>query len=202
MARPANRSSYHHGDLRAALIDIAVELIAERGVDGFSLAEASRRLGVAVSAPYRHFTDRDDLVAAAALRGCAILIDTLAAETASATTAEDRLAAAARAYVRFAAEHRALFEAVFAGPAHGFRDPRLEEAAAPVKRTFQDAALTVTGGDAVAAEVLGLSVVTVAHGHAGMLRLGAFGPDAIDTAVDRAGRAALAVIAGRDQLKA
>jgi hypothetical protein len=55
---------YHHGDLRAALIDTAVDLIGERGVRHFSLAEASRRLGVAVSAPCAHFSDRDDLLAA------------------------------------------------------------------------------------------------------------------------------------------
>ncbi|MFD0468381.1 hypothetical protein ACFQ0B_08775 [Nonomuraea thailandensis] len=51
MPRTTRRDSYHHGDLRAALIDTAMELIAEQGVQGFSLAEASRRLGVAVSAP-------------------------------------------------------------------------------------------------------------------------------------------------------
>jgi AcrR family transcriptional regulator len=52
MPRSGNGGRYHHGDLRGALIDTAVELIGERGVREFSLAEASRRLGVAVSAPY------------------------------------------------------------------------------------------------------------------------------------------------------
>ena len=58
---------YHHGDLRAALIETAVDVIGERGVRGFSMAEASRPLGVAVSAPYAHFADRDDLLAAVAI---------------------------------------------------------------------------------------------------------------------------------------
>jgi AcrR family transcriptional regulator len=68
MPRPGKGGRYHHGDLRTALIDTAIELIGERGVRGFSLAEASRRLGVAVSAPYAHFADRDDLLAAVAVR--------------------------------------------------------------------------------------------------------------------------------------
>src|SRR6202142_3412032 len=67
MPRPGKGGRYHHGDLRAALIDTAVELIGERGVGGFSMAEASRRLGVAVSAPYAHFADRDELLAAVAV---------------------------------------------------------------------------------------------------------------------------------------
>ena len=68
---------YHHGDLKAALVDEAIELIAERGVRGFSLAELSRRLGVTVAAPYRHFADRDELLAAVvvqALRAFAGLV--------------------------------------------------------------------------------------------------------------------------------
>ena len=65
------RRSYHHGDLRGALIDTAVELVAEHGARSFSLAEASRRLGVAVSAPYAHFADRDELLAAVAVRAYA-----------------------------------------------------------------------------------------------------------------------------------
>src|SRR5262249_20335351 len=64
--REAKGGRYHHGDLRAALIETAIQLIAERGVRNFSLAEASRRVGVAVSAPYAHFSDRDELLAAVA----------------------------------------------------------------------------------------------------------------------------------------
>jgi AcrR family transcriptional regulator len=65
---PAPSKPYHHGDLKAALLDGAVELIAQRGVRGFSVAELSRRLGVTVAAPYRHFADRDELLAAVAVR--------------------------------------------------------------------------------------------------------------------------------------
>src|SRR5262244_137181 len=55
---------YHHGDLRAALLDVAEALIRERGVDGWSLREASVRIGVSPSAAYHHFDSRDALVRA------------------------------------------------------------------------------------------------------------------------------------------
>ena len=58
---PAKEGRYHHGDLRSALVDAAIDVIAERGVRDFSMAEASRRLGVTTAAPYRHFADRDEL---------------------------------------------------------------------------------------------------------------------------------------------
>ena len=82
MPRSGKSGRYHHGDLRAALIDTAVELIGERGVREFSLAEASRRLGVAVSAPYAHFADREDLLAAVAVRAFEIFTGALLPEMA------------------------------------------------------------------------------------------------------------------------
>ena len=60
------RSTYHHGDLRAALVGAARELVAEKGVAGLSVAEAARRAGVSAAAPYRHFEGRAALLSAAA----------------------------------------------------------------------------------------------------------------------------------------
>src|SRR3954471_8185824 len=60
------RATYHHGDLRAALVTAAWELVAERGVPGLSVAEAARRAGVSSAAPYRHFSSRTALLSAAA----------------------------------------------------------------------------------------------------------------------------------------
>src|SRR5215469_1717120 len=106
---PAKGGRYHHGDLRSALVDAAIDLIAERGVRGFSLAEVSRRLGVTAAAPYRHFADRDELLAAVAVRALHAFADALAAEIGDADAPEQRLAAMASGYVRFAAEQRQLF---------------------------------------------------------------------------------------------
>ena len=202
MRRAAKRDSYHHGDLRAALIDTAVELIAERGVRGFSLAEASRRLGVTVSAPYRHFADRDELLVAGGVRACQVLVATGEAESAGAVTPSERLARVARGYVRFAAEHRPLFDSLFNGPLDWASHPELEVAAAPIKVAFGEAALALCDGDPSAAEALAVAVATNAHGHAGMLRLRAFGEgeDAVRVAGTRTGRSTLALIAGRAAL--
>jgi AcrR family transcriptional regulator len=64
-----SRDRYHHGNLRDALIDAALGLIAERGPAGFTFAEAARLVGVSPAAPYRHFRDREDLVAEVGRRG-------------------------------------------------------------------------------------------------------------------------------------
>ena len=60
---------YHHGNLREALIRAALELIAKKGPAGFTFAEAARFAGVSPAAPYRHFRDREELMASVALRG-------------------------------------------------------------------------------------------------------------------------------------
>src|SRR3954465_7759511 len=60
---------YHHGNLKEALIRAALDLIKEKGPAGFTFAEAARSAGVSPAAPYRHFRDRDELLASVALRG-------------------------------------------------------------------------------------------------------------------------------------
>jgi len=67
--RGAGRRGYHHGNLREALIAAALELIAAKGPLGFTFAEAARSAGVSQAAPYRHFRDRDELMADVAKRG-------------------------------------------------------------------------------------------------------------------------------------
>ena len=63
------RRGYHHGRLKDALIEAALSLIAQRGLHGFTLAEAAKLVGVTAAAPYRHFSDRDDLMGELARRG-------------------------------------------------------------------------------------------------------------------------------------
>src|SRR5918911_2703389 len=66
---PGQRRGYHHGNLREALIQAALDLIAKKGPAGFTFAEAARSAGVSPAAPYRHFRDRDDLMADVARQG-------------------------------------------------------------------------------------------------------------------------------------
>lgn len=202
MARTTDRR-YHHGDLRAALVEAAVELIAERGVHGFSVAEASRRVGVTTAAPYRHFADREELLAAVAVRGLHTFATMAATEAGAAATPERRLAALASAYVRFAAEHRALFDTLFSAGIDKNRHPELSRAWEPVDALLADAR-QICDGDDDAAEALTAAAEATAHGCAMLMVDGEYGqgPDAVEVAARRAAGATLALIAGRAALRA
>lgn len=109
-----HRDSYHHGDLKRALTDAALSLVAEKGPRGFTLTEAARRAGVSAAAPYRHFADKDHLLAAAAEQG---FLQLHAALTAAADRARDphrRLVALGRGYVRWAIMHPDYYQIMFA----------------------------------------------------------------------------------------
>jgi AcrR family transcriptional regulator len=192
---------YHHGDLRAALVAAAIGLIAERGVRGFSLAEASRRLGVSAAAPYRHFADRDELLAAVATQGLHVFAAMVATEVGDTDAPEQRLAAMARAYVRFAAEQRPLFDTLFSAGIDKGRYPELQRAFEPVDALLA-VVLQICRGDAAAADALAEAAEATAHGHATLLLDGEYGqgPDAVSAAADRAAGAVLALIAGRHAL--
>jgi len=199
--RPARRGRYHHGDLRDALVETAIVLLGERGPAAFSMAEASRRLGVAPSAPYRHFTDRDALLAAVAVRAAGLLSERLGRAAASGPP-QQRLAAAAEAYVRFADEERALFQALAGSGLDKDRHPEIARAAQPIGALFLGAAAELAGGDQAAAARLVSAIVATAHGHAALMLDGTFGPgqEAAEAAARQAAAAALALIAGRQAL--
>ena len=105
---------YHHGNLREALIRAALELIATKGTAGFTFAEAARFAGVSPAAPYRHFRDRDELMASVALRGFeqfeAALARAWDGGRPDAFTALDRLG---KAYLEFARAEPAFYSAMF-----------------------------------------------------------------------------------------
>jgi AcrR family transcriptional regulator len=105
--------SYHHGNLREALIDAALELVREKGPDAFTLREVARRAGVSHAAPYRHFSDRAALLAAAAERTYSALAGELRAAAESAPAPSGALRAAALAYVQFALNHPTGFRLLF-----------------------------------------------------------------------------------------
>jgi AcrR family transcriptional regulator len=199
---PAKQGRYHHGDLRSALVDAAIGIIAERGVRGFSLAEASRRLGVTTAAPYRHFADRDELLAEVGVRALRIFAAMATAEAADAQAPEERLAAMARAYVRFAAEQRSLFDALFISGLDKTRFPELTRAWEPVDEMLL-VVEEICEGDADAGKALADAIEATAHGHAALLRDGDYGdgPEAVRLAADMAASATLALIAGRRALR-
>jgi AcrR family transcriptional regulator len=207
MPRSGKGDRYHHGDLRAALIDTAIELIGERGVRGFSLAEASRRLGVAVSAPYAHFADRDDLLAAVAVQAYQLLYAEVVREMDKFQAPADRLAAMARAYVRFAAASGPLLEVLYEAGLDKARHPEIEAAERPINDAFLACARALYGDDALSGDDalfddLATAIEATAHGHA-MLLLDS-GPgqsrEAVELAAERTARATLALVESRHLL--
>jgi AcrR family transcriptional regulator len=128
-AGPTGPRSYHHGNLKEALIRAALELIAQKGPAGFTFAEAARWAGVSPAAPYRHFRDREELVADVARRGFAEFEKALAAAWDGGRPepfgAFDRLG---KAYLAFARREPAYYSAMFEAGIPLDSQPELKEA--------------------------------------------------------------------------
>lgn len=105
--------AYHHGNLRAALMTAGLELLEKGGQADFSLREAARAVGVTVNASYRHFRNKDALLAAIAAEGFRRFAAALMAGGAQADTPVARMLGAGRAYVDFARHNPALFRLMF-----------------------------------------------------------------------------------------
>lgn len=131
-----SKRKYHHGDLKAALIDAALGLIRETGINGFSFAEAARRAGVSAAAPYRHFKDRDELLAETARIGyekfAIALNDAWDEGQPSHLVAFDALGAA---FLTFARTHSDYYRVMF--------DPTIIVKATPELKAMSDRAFDV-----------------------------------------------------------
>ena len=114
MRSSTKKRQYHHGNLRAALIEAGIELIASEGARALTLREIGDRLGVSRMAAYRHFAGRAELIAAIREAGFQQFGDALArARDGAGEKFEARMTALAKAYVRFAREHPAYFAVLF-----------------------------------------------------------------------------------------
>ncbi|PWT90726.1 MAG: TetR family transcriptional regulator [Acidobacteria bacterium] len=124
----ARKQSYHHGNLREALLKAAIGLIAEVGPTAFTLREVARRAGVSHNAPYRHFRAKEDLIAAVATEGFIELKRAMLRETRRKITVRDRLKYSGIAYVHFAIRHPEHFAIMFDAPLPSHRDSELQQA--------------------------------------------------------------------------
>ena len=116
--------SYHHGDLRQAVLTAALAVLGESGPAQLSLRDLARRAGVSHAAPAHHFGDKAGLLTAVAAQGYHLLADTLtAAQQSSADFLEVGVA-----YVRFAVDHRAHFEVMFRPDLYHPDDPEVAAA--------------------------------------------------------------------------
>ena len=107
---------YHHGDLKNALIQAGVEILAKEGVSGLSLRKVAQHAGVSHSAPYAHFPDKQSLIAAISTEGFNQLYAELeAAVSPYSKNPKKQLIEGARAYVRFAEKHTDTFKIMFSG---------------------------------------------------------------------------------------
>lgn len=171
------RRGYHHGNLREALIQAALELITQKGPAGFTFAEAARAAGVSPAAPYRHFRDRDALIADVARRGFEQFAASLAAAwddgRPDISTAFTRMG---RAYLEFARTQPAYFSAMFESGLRLSDHPEVRvagEAAFERLRTACEAVVrTMPEGRRPPATMMALHIWSLSHGIASLFARG------------------------------
>jgi AcrR family transcriptional regulator len=137
-ARSQNRT-YHHGDLRRALVKAALAIVTEEQDWAFSLREIARRAGVSHNAPYSHFADKNDLLAAVAAAGMEKLREEMQIAVSGIEDAATALWASGQAYVRFGTSNPALYRLIF-GPAiaaSGRRPGIVQEAGARTRALLE-----------------------------------------------------------------
>ena len=169
---------YHHGNLKEALLQAALGLIAEKGAAGFTFADAARMAGVSPAAPYRHFRDRDELLASIAQRGFEQFEARLGAAwddgRPDTVTAFERVG---KAYLAFAREEPAFYSAMFESGLSSDANPALlaaTERAFSVMRAAAErlAALTPPGTLRPPALMMALHIWSMSHGVASLFSRG------------------------------
>ena len=134
MAKPADvqERPYHHGDLRRAIVRAALEILSETQSVEFSLRELARRAGVSHNAPYKHFAEKRELLAAVSTAGFELLTRRMSNAMAAHTHARAQLFAMLRAYIRHGVQNPALYRLMFGGylSSPDDRRPAIERAAA------------------------------------------------------------------------
>ncbi|RSM58318.1 TetR/AcrR family transcriptional regulator [Actinoplanes sp. ATCC 53533] len=189
--------SYHHGDLRAALISASFDLLAECGLQRFSVAAVARRLKVSSAAPYRHFPDRGHLLGAVSATAAHDLrAAIIAAADAAGTDPAARLAAVAGAYVRYVVRTGAGFHVIYAAELYKLPDEARREQTRALMATVLDLA-TATGAPSYQDVVLlAEATIAVAHGYTSLFADGFFARNSstADEIAARAVQAARALI--------
>ncbi|WP_216895505.1 TetR/AcrR family transcriptional regulator [Nocardia alni] len=179
---PKPGDTYHHGDLRAACVRAARELLEENGSAALSLRAVARRAGVSPTAPYRHYADRDALVSAVAAEGYRELTGYLAEAHPTPTNSND-VSDVAIAYVRFALDHPALFRAMFSEPCDP-TSPERQAATTAIREYVANLVHQVAPDSAV--DPLSTAVWALVHGLAFLHldgKLDASDPDAVATRI-------------------
>jgi AcrR family transcriptional regulator len=188
---PCSSTRYHHGDLRAACLRAAMELLEQDGAAGLSVRAVARRAGVSPGAPYRHYADRDTLVSAVAAEGYRELSAYLSAAHPSPSTPDD-LAAVAVAYVQFALEHPALFRTMFSDPCDADSSERVTATTAIAGYVGALVRRAFAGADP---DALSTAIWAVVHGLAFLHLDGKLDTSTPQAVADRVRAAVLALVA-------
>jgi len=174
---PDGRRGYHHGNLREALIQAALDLIAKKGPAGFTFADAARSAGVSPAAPYRHFRDRDALMADVARRGFELFAAYL--DRAWDDGRPEPFAAfenVGRAYLAFARGEPAYYSAMFEAGLSFDGDPALRQAAdrsfAVLRRASESLCARLPPEKRPPSLMMSLHVWALAHGIASLFARG------------------------------
>jgi AcrR family transcriptional regulator len=160
--------TYHHGDLRAALLDAAAGILQEKGIEGFSLRECARRAGTSHAAPAHHFGDAQGLLSEFAASGFERMVAMMrGARTQAGPDAWEQLRATGRAYIDFALENRAAFQLMFRADRLDQGRPRLAQASAAAFDELRTALAALHGGRAPAPQLM--LAWSAVHGFATLL---------------------------------
>ena len=174
---PGARRGYHHGNLREALIDAALNLIAQKGPAGFTFADAARSAGVSSAAPYRHFRDRDALLADVARRGFEAFETHLEKAWNGGNPEPFRaFEALGRAYLSFARDEPAYYSAMFEAGVSLDADPGLRQASerafAVLRRASEALAAHAPPDKRPPALMMSLHIWALSHGIASLFARG------------------------------
>lgn len=178
--KPGKQRSYHHGDLRAALLEAAEAVLEENGIEGFSLRAVAKRAGVSHAAPAHHFKDTGALLTALAAIGYKRFVEGQEVrEASSPQNPSDQMIANGLGYVDFAIKHPALFRLIFSSNRTNYEDEELTNAANAAFEKLVSGIGQLRGSDPRTDEdgmVDVLAAWCIVHGIADLLNAGRLGP--------------------------
>ena len=175
------KRGYHHGNVKQAMVNAALELIEEKGPLAFSITEAAKRIGVSAAAPYRHFVSKDDLIEEAARQGYEIFADLMEfAYGDGRPTPLSSFEATCRAYLAFARKFPGHYIAMFESGVSLNASPTLAQSAQRAKAVVELAASNLVSGmqvqDAPPPSMISDHIWAISHG---VVELYARGPEGV-----------------------